>query len=101
VNNVFRTYSLARLGRVEVVEEVLGSYRIHGSSASARAFAAQQTALRFIRERAAARDQGSDLTYADFLASDRPGLATRWSVLARGGYRGGASRSPSAATAWP
>lgn len=79
---------VAWLGRIEMVEEVLGSYRIHGASASARAFAAQQRALRFIAARAAARARGEDLSYEAFLAADRPSLWARWSVMARGWYRG-------------
>lgn len=63
---------LARHGRIACVPAVLGSYRIHPESAMARHRIRVNTYARFVRERIAAADAGTELTWERFAAAYRP-----------------------------
>jgi glycosyltransferase involved in cell wall biosynthesis len=62
---------LAEAGTVGCVPAVLGSYRIHPSSAMARDRLRINREARFIRQRLRARRHGTDLTWDAFVAADR------------------------------
>lgn len=77
----------ARIGAIRGIRRVLGVYRIHGASASARHFYSQHLAARYISDRLAARETGGDLSWAEFVGSRLPTLRWRYGVLAKGWYR--------------
>jgi glycosyltransferase involved in cell wall biosynthesis len=60
---------LALAGDVTCVPAILGSYRIHPSSAMARHRASINRDARFVRQRLAARRRGGDLTWNEFVRS--------------------------------
>jgi glycosyltransferase involved in cell wall biosynthesis len=62
---------IAAVGEIGCIGEVLGGYRMHGGSASARQFRLQRAGARYLAARQAARDRGQDLVLADFLAARR------------------------------
>lgn len=62
---------IARHGRIGCINEVLGGYRMHGGSASARHFRMQRRGARFLAARQAARDRGQVLYFAEFMSSQR------------------------------
>ena len=57
---------LARHGTVITVPEVLGRYRIHAESASARDYFGQRTSMRYLGARMQAREQGNELDWDTF-----------------------------------
>ncbi|HVM00051.1 MAG TPA: glycosyltransferase [Egibacteraceae bacterium] len=57
---------IAAAGFLGCVEEVLGGYRMHGGSSSARYFRSQRQGARYLVARTAARAAGDTLTFADF-----------------------------------
>jgi hypothetical protein len=63
---------IAREGPVLGVPEVLGAFRIHSASVSARLFATQRMGMRFIAQRRLAEAEGRGLTWKMFEASYRP-----------------------------
>lgn len=81
---------LAHVGAVACVPEVLGDYRIHPSSAMARDRLNVNRAARFVRRRLAARRSGGDLTWTDFLATDRRTWRDRRQDWVEVCYRGAA-----------
>ncbi|MGH9890445.1 MAG: glycosyltransferase family 2 protein, partial [bacterium] len=95
---------IARKGQIATVPRVLGSYRLHTGSVSARHQAAIARGKRFVRARLAARDRGEELSYEDFSATYRPSLLQRHGDWVQGCYRrAGLNRAierPAAATAW-
>jgi len=64
---------VASVGDIRCVPEVMGAYRIHGNSISARDTGLQRTATRFIRARLDERERGGDLSREDFARYYRPG----------------------------
>ena len=62
---------LAAIGEIACVPEVLGAYRVHDGSISARRFELQRLTTRFIRARLAAADRGEPLTWEEFRDSYR------------------------------
>lgn len=60
---------IAADGDIGCVREVLGGYRMHGTSASARQFQLQRAGARYLAARQAARDRGEDLAFSDFMSS--------------------------------
>jgi glycosyltransferase involved in cell wall biosynthesis len=62
---------LARTGRIVILTEVMGEYRIHGGGVSRQDPAEHQRWMRFVGERIDARDRGSDLTWEEFNASQK------------------------------
>jgi glycosyltransferase involved in cell wall biosynthesis len=58
---------IAAHGEVGCLNEVLGGYRMHGASASARQFRLQRSGARYLAARQAARDRGHDLSLAEYL----------------------------------
>jgi hypothetical protein len=69
---------LATRGPILTVGEPLGAYRVHPESASARYYHVQRETLRFVRARIAARADGGELTWEQFVA-DRPrGSRREW-----------------------
>ena len=81
---------LANHGLLACVPQVLGSYRIHPSSAMARHRARINAEARFVRQRLAARADGRDLTWADFAGADRRSLGEQWQTHVESLYRGAA-----------
>lgn len=77
----------ARLGPIGSVPRVLGAYRVHGASASARGHASQKAAARFVRARLRARDAGGDLSWEDFAATYRATLRQRHGDRVQRWYR--------------
>jgi len=61
---------LAALGRITVLPEILGSYRIHPHSAMARHRLRINRAGRFVKRRLEARRRGDDLTWERFVATE-------------------------------
>lgn len=51
---------VAQVGRVELVGQILGSYRVHGSSVTATGHVEQQVSTKFVQARLAARAEGRD-----------------------------------------
>ena len=69
---------VARDHRVVCVEEVLGLYRVHPGSATARHFASQRMAMRFVQELRRAEARGETLSWAAFSSSYRPSAGDRY-----------------------
>jgi len=63
---------IARRGRLACLPAVLGSVRIHRDSFMMRRRPDVNRAARFVRLRLQSRDNGGDLTWADFLQQYRP-----------------------------
>ena len=78
---------LAQRGGLYCVDRVLGSYRVHGASASARHFASQRLGTRFVRARVAAEARGETLSPEEFLATFRLTLRQRHGDLVSYLYR--------------
>jgi glycosyltransferase involved in cell wall biosynthesis len=58
---------LARLGEVRILPGgPQGAYRLHGDSASSASFFKSRAAVRFVRARIAARDEGRDVTFEEY-----------------------------------
>ena len=57
---------VASVGDVRCVPEVMGAYRIHGNSMSARDLGLQRANTRFIRARLEKRERGGDLSWEEF-----------------------------------
>jgi glycosyltransferase involved in cell wall biosynthesis len=79
---------LAGLGRFVTLPEILGLYRIHGSSGTVEKFFAMQTGSEFVQARVRARAAGSELTWEEFRAGYRRTLNRRRAEYARYLYRG-------------
>jgi glycosyltransferase involved in cell wall biosynthesis len=62
---------IAVVGDIGCIEEALGGYRMHRSSASARKFRLQRLGARYLAARQVARDHGKELGLAEFMASRR------------------------------
>ncbi len=60
---------LAARGRVMMIGEPLGVYRMHSGSISARHFRQQRLTVTFVQERVAARQSGTDLSWVEFISS--------------------------------
>lgn len=84
---------LAALGEVDCIPTVLGAYRVHGDSVSARQFEAQRTATRFVRARLAARARSHDLTWEEFQRWYRPTLSQRFGDKVQALYRKAGARA--------
>ncbi len=78
---------LARCGPIACIPTVLGSYRIHSSSAMARERLRINREARFVRARLAARDAGGDLSWEAFLTGYRPAWPERRQDLVEVLYR--------------
>ena len=78
---------VGRQGRIVSVEEVLGIYRIHPGSLSARSFFLQRSQARFVRARLENRDRGGDLSWNEFATRYRPSLGQRYDDLVHAWYR--------------
>lgn len=57
---------LAQAGKLGCIPEVMGSYRVHPGSASAKKRASMNLFVRFVQQRLAARAAGGDLSWDDF-----------------------------------
>jgi hypothetical protein len=68
-----RVASATELG---CVPEVLGAYRVHGASATARHYRSQCRGARYLAARIAARNEDRELTYAEF--NSRPESLSVW-----------------------
>lgn len=62
---------VAAWGDIGSVTAVLGGYRMHRASASARHFRLQRSGARYLAAMLAERDRGHELTFAEFMASRR------------------------------
>lgn len=82
---------VAGVGRVECVREVLGGYRVHGSSVSDSQFRELQLHTRFVQARLAAKEEGRLLTLDEFTRGYRPSLRERWFMRTAGWFRTAAS----------
>jgi glycosyltransferase involved in cell wall biosynthesis len=78
---------LATVGFIDSVEQVLGVYRIHPSSLSARHFSSQKMGARYVRARIEARTTGGDLSWQVFSSTYRPTLRQRHGDLVQHLYR--------------
>lgn len=78
---------VARLGALQCVPSVLGSYRVHDASLSARRFRLQRAATRFIRARLAAADTGEHLTWKEFQGSYGRTFRQRYGDRVQAWYR--------------
>jgi glycosyltransferase involved in cell wall biosynthesis len=78
---------LAAIGDIACVPEVLGAYRVHDASISARRFELQRLTTRFIRARLAAADRGELLTWEEFRGSYRRTLRQGYGDKVQGWYR--------------
>jgi glycosyltransferase involved in cell wall biosynthesis len=78
---------VAAVGTVACVEKILGVYRVHGASASARHFRSQRLGTRFVRARLAARAEGRALSWEEFAASFRPSFRQSYGDFVQGWYR--------------
>jgi len=74
-------------GRIVTVPEVLGVYRVHGGSVSARDHTAQRMATRFVRARVAARRAGGDLAWETFRRGYRLSVRQRYGDAIQTLYR--------------
>ncbi len=81
---------LASTGRVAVLPEVLGSYRLHPASAMAMHRRRINRAARFVRRRIAERREGRELTWEAFTASEHVSWASRRRDAVERCYRGAA-----------
>ncbi len=77
----------ARGARFEQVPEVLGVYRVHPESASARHLASQRAGTRFVRARLEAQRKGEELSWEDFLTTYRPSWRQRYGDRSQTWYR--------------
>src|SRR5205807_9744465 len=73
---------VAEYGRVEMVMEVLGDHRLHRSSMSVGQARERMPYARWVAERRAARRDGRDLPWTEFIGGYRPTLAQRRWALA-------------------
>lgn len=78
---------VGRNGRIVCIEEVLGVYRIHPGSLSARSFFAQRSQARFIRARLEAEDNGRNLSWEEFAGRYRPSMRQRYDDWVHAWYR--------------
>lgn len=78
---------VGRHGRIACIDEVLGVYRIHPGSLSARKFFAQRSQARFVRARLESRDRGGDLSWHEFASQYRPSIRQRYDDLVHAWYR--------------
>ncbi len=78
---------LAARGSIVTVPEVLGRYRLHSGSASARHYYSQRQGIRYLAARVEARRQGRDLSWEQFAVAYPPTLRERWSDLVAYCYR--------------
>lgn len=78
---------VGRHGRISCIEEVLGIYRIHPGSLSARSFFSLRSKARFVRARLEAQDSGGDLSWQEFATRYRPSLRQRYDDLVHAWYR--------------
>jgi glycosyltransferase involved in cell wall biosynthesis len=67
---------VASATELDCLPEVLGSYRVHGSSATARHYRSQCRSARYLAARTAARKENRELTYAEF--NSRPESLRLW-----------------------
>jgi GT2 family glycosyltransferase len=83
---------LANRGRVIVLDELLGEYRIRGSSLSRMSPKDHQMWVRFVEERTAARLAGGELTWSEYVArADGPTRREMRQAMAARRYRDAAS----------
>lgn len=78
---------LVALGPISCVPEVLGAYRVHDGSISARRFELQRLTTRFIRARLAAAERGESLGWDRFQSSYRPTFRQRYGDRVQAWYR--------------
>ena len=81
---------LAAIGRLIVLPQILGSYRIHPRSAMAQHRLRINRAGRFVRRRLEARRTGGDLTWEGFLATEVYSWRDRRRDMVERCYRGAA-----------
>jgi glycosyltransferase involved in cell wall biosynthesis len=81
---------LAQGGPLQCVSEVLGSYRVHPTSAMATERLRINFEARFVRERIARRAAGGDLSLEEFRAGHRPSRGERRQDLVEVCYRAAA-----------
>jgi glycosyltransferase involved in cell wall biosynthesis len=84
---------LVEIGRMVVVGEALGTYRMHGAAQTHRAYRELLLMHRFVQARLAARRAGSDLTLAEFRARDRLTVRERRHLRAACWYKRGGLRA--------
>ena len=78
---------VASVGGIRCVPEVLGVYRIHGTSVSARDHTSQRAATRFVRARLQERERGGDLSPEEFARSYRLGWRQSYGDWVQAWYR--------------
>ena len=81
---------LASLGKIGCVPAALGSYRIHGGSASVNRRALMKKSVRFVRARIAAKNEGVELTWEEFSRSYRPSWRQQRNDVVQTWYRSAA-----------
>lgn len=78
---------LAAVGKVDVLPQVLGAYRIHAEAASARHFGSQRMGRRFIQARRATEKEGGSIDFNEFSSGYRRSLRESWEDLVAASYR--------------
>jgi len=78
---------LAAVGELATAPAVLGAYRVHAGSVSARRYFVQMEMARFVQARVAAREVGGELRWEDYARRQRPTLRERQQDLAGYLYR--------------
>ena len=78
---------VAQKGTFITINEVLGAYRLHSDSISAKHSSRQVRQARFIRARLAAESEGRSLTLHQFEATYKPTFAQRYGDLVHRFYR--------------
>jgi glycosyltransferase involved in cell wall biosynthesis len=78
---------VASVGDIRCVPEVMGAYRIHGNSMSARDLGLQRANTRFIRARLDERERGGDLSWEEFARGYRRGWRQSYGDRVQAWYR--------------
>jgi len=78
---------IARHGSIVAIPDVLGAYRIHAASASARDLYLQKLSWRFVEQRVKAEKRGEVLTWETFRRTHPPSWRDRYIDLVAARYR--------------
>lgn len=78
---------MAAYGRSVIIPADLGAYRVHDASVSSQSFRKRERLARFVAARAAARAQGEELSFEEYVEANETGIAARYRELAPWFYR--------------
>jgi glycosyltransferase involved in cell wall biosynthesis len=78
---------LSRVGRIDVLPDVLGVYRLHHASASATSLQLQRAARQWLHQRHAGEEVACTPSWVEFLSNYRPSRAERMRGLGAEYYR--------------